>query len=175
MKVKIAILTLLAFALIVVAVATRASKKEEITSHIPTVEKFAYPDSPTSFDIDLRYGVGAMNELDTFRDTYGKDMIMDESITIPLKLTDEEMKGIYEKVRAWDVFDATVTRADAIISPCESYGLSIDINGERRDIFTDCNMLETSSALRSLADYVRTLVESKAEYKKLPEARGGYM
>jgi hypothetical protein len=43
-------------------------------------------------------GVGAKNELNTFDQTFTKDMVMDPSVTVKMKLSDNELNSIYQKI-----------------------------------------------------------------------------
>jgi hypothetical protein len=53
---------------------------------------------PTNFNLVFKYGVGAKNELNTFDQTFTKDMVMDPSVTVKMKLSDNELNSIYQKI-----------------------------------------------------------------------------
>lgn len=57
------------------------------------------------FNLIFRYGVGAKNELNTFKQTFKKDMVNKPSITIKMKLSDEELVGIHQKLNEVDLFN----------------------------------------------------------------------
>jgi hypothetical protein len=44
-----------------------------------------------NFDVKLRYGILARNELNTFQNTYTKDLILDGTITVPFVVSDEKL------------------------------------------------------------------------------------
>jgi hypothetical protein len=58
-----------------------------------------------SFNLVFRYGVGAKNELNTFKQTFKKDMVNKRSITIKMKLSDEELARIHQKLNEVDLFN----------------------------------------------------------------------
>jgi hypothetical protein len=62
-------------------------------------------------DIHIYFMYGVMaddsygrNVLDTLRGTYTKDMVVDETVTTKLMLTDEELETIYRKMVEIDFF-----------------------------------------------------------------------
>ena len=64
----------------------------------------APPPAQSGFNLIFRYGVGARNELNTFKGTYTRDMVQDPSITIPLSLTKDDLDKIYQKMVEIDFF-----------------------------------------------------------------------
>ena len=51
-----------------------------------------------NFDVKLRYGILARNELNTFQNTYTKDLILDGTITVPFVVSDEKLLQIRNKM-----------------------------------------------------------------------------
>lgn len=129
-----------------------------------------------SFDFAFKYGVGAKNELDTFHDTFTKDMIVDAPITITLKLTDEELDGIREKIEELNLFRPTEgSSTKVIMSPCTDYDLLTQTFAVQSHVAWDGCEDGVNQDLESLETYIRSIVESKDAYKALPEPQGGYM
>ncbi|UTR10010.1 hypothetical protein MM300_19350 [Evansella sp. LMS18] len=60
-------------------------------------------EKPDDFDFSLKYGITAANELNTYEDSYTKDMIIAENETIDFVLSEEEKKNIYDEFRNLDV------------------------------------------------------------------------
>ena len=56
------------------------------------------PPRKGDFNLLFKYGVGAKNVLDTFDNTYTKDMVIGSPITIRLYLSDEEIEQIRQKM-----------------------------------------------------------------------------
>jgi hypothetical protein len=51
-----------------------------------------------NFNVKLRYGILARNELNTFQNTYTKDLILDGTITVPIVVSDEKLLQIRNKM-----------------------------------------------------------------------------
>jgi len=131
---------------------------------------------PTSFNLIFKYGVGAKNELDTFNQTYTKDMVMDPSVTIKFKLTDSELAGIYQKISDLKLFDISQpTEGNMMVTPCSSYYLKVQIGSDEKDMsWSNCRG-KINDKLQQFTAYIISIIESKEDYKKLPTPRGGYL
>ena len=140
----------------------------------------------SSFNLIFKYGVMARNEVDTFQGTYTKDMIIDPSITVKLSLSEEEMDRIYQKMVEIDFFDypdrfSVPIPSDGpigIVTPYSSYYFKVEYNSQVKELWWDdeiTNPDEKADRLRELIELIRDIVESKEEYKKLPEPRSGYL
>ena len=111
--------------------------------------------SPSDFDLTFRYGVGAKNELDTFSQTYTKDMIIDPPVTTEFKLADSEKAGIYRKINDLRLFekDGEFMKGGAFVSPCSSYYLKIKTDSvERESFWDDCRGI--SDRQRQFINYI---------------------
>jgi len=128
----------------------------------------------TSFNLIFRYGVGAKNELNTFDQTYTKDMVLDPSVTIKFKLTDNELSGIYQKINDLKLFDKNEERTDGNMLPCSSYYLKVQIDSIQKELSWNCRG-KISDKLQQFTNYIIPIIESKQEYKELPTPKGGYL
>ncbi len=130
----------------------------------------------TNFNIIFKYGVGAKNELNTFNQTYTKDMVMDPPITINLKLSDSELMGIYQKINDLKLFDeSTEPEENIMVTPCSSYYLKVQINSEQKELSWDDCQGKINEKFQQFSTYIIQIIESKEEYKKLPTPRGAYI
>lgn len=131
---------------------------------------------PADFNFVFNYGVGAKNELNTFNQSFTKDMIMDPPVTIKLKLTDSEMANVYKKIYNLKLFNSDRKKSKNIfVTPCSSYHLKVQTDSAQRELFwDDCNG-KVDDKFRKFTDYILKIIESKEEYKKLPIPRGGYI
>ena len=131
----------------------------------------------TSFNLIFKYGVGAKNELNTFAQTYTKDMVMDPSVTIKLKLTDNELTGIYQKLNDLKLFNESTKpiEGNVMVTPCSSYYLKVQINSEQKELSWNNCQGRMSDKFQQFTSYVIQIIESKEEYKKLPTPQGGYL
>jgi hypothetical protein len=127
----------------------------------------------SDFNFVFTYGFG--NILNTFEGTYTKDMVMDKDITIPLVLTNEELIQIYNKIVELDIFNVTKPLFSVgSVTPCWNYRLKAIVNREEKNgEWSNCTG-EFPSEIITLGSLIRNIIESRSEYKKLPEPRGGY-
>lgn len=134
------------------------------------------PVPSTSFDFIFKYGVGAKNILDTFNDTYTKDMITDDPITISLKLTDEELDGIRQKIEELNLFQAKEeSQIKMLMNPCTDYDLIVQTFAVQRRASSDGCTQGIDQQFAAFETYIRSILETKTEYRALPEPQGGYM
>lgn len=133
-------------------------------------------DTPTSFNLIFKYGVGAKNELNTFDQTYTKDMVMDPSITIKFKLSDSELASINRKINDLKLFDINQsTEGNMMVTPCSSYYLKAQIGSDEKEMSWDNCRGKMNDKLQQFTNYIISIIESKDDYKKLPTPRGGYL
>jgi hypothetical protein len=131
---------------------------------------------PTNFNLIFKYGVGAKNELNTFNQTYTKDMVMDPSVTVKMKLSDAELNSIYQKLNDLKLFnESTEPKGNMMVTPCSSYYLKVQINSEQKELSWDNCRGKISDKFQQFSNYIIQIIESKEEYKNLPTSRGGYL
>lgn len=140
---------------------------------------------PRDFNFSLRYGVGAKSEINTFKDTYTKDLVLDGTVTTDLKLSKDEMKNIYQKMKEIELL-STVQNAKyqgedgslISIEPMSDYFLSIQMNGKVYNTHWNSNIYDEETS-KKLAKFVNhylhdQIISNKSEFKNLPEISGGY-
>lgn len=140
---------------------------------------------PDDFNFSLRYGVQGKNILSTFDNTFTKDMVTEEPITIKLKLTEKDLQDIFEKMQKINITSyPEVYKPDnlsplkTMVSPYQTYELVVNYDGNTKKIlWEDENLVNTNQAnnLRALIANIIEIVQSKEEYKKLPQPKGGYL
>lgn len=136
---------------------------------------------PSDFNFVLNYGVEAKNQLDTQKEMFTKDMVMDPSVTTTLKLTDEEMDEIYTLMKNINILnypDNFNPFSNSLMTPYSTYSFKIIVNGKEKNInWKDESGSNNKEAvdLRNLIKRIQEIIYSKDEYKKLPEAKGGYV
>jgi hypothetical protein len=138
------------------------------------------------FNLIFRYGVQASNELNTFKNEFTKDMILDPSIKIKLSLTEEELESIYSKMKKIDFFsypdeftipiphDGLVT----LVTPYSTYYFKVEFEGGTKELHWEDeirNENKEADKLRELIRFIREIIDSKKEYKDLPEPTSGYL
>lgn len=129
------------------------------------------------FNLLFQYGVYEGNILDTFSNTYTKDMVMDPPITLGLKLTDEEKRKIYDKIIEIDFFNYPDEFDYPVSIPPSSYSIYVDYYSKTKCCHWGYSSPDSDprvGKLNELARLIRDIIESKKEYKRLPQPRGGY-
>ena len=128
------------------------------------------------FNFTFKYGVGAINELNTFDKTFTKDMIMGSPIKVNLKLSENELNNIYEKINELRLFSKSPesSQANAFVTPCSSYSLKVQENTDQKELSWNNCRGKISDEFQQFSNFVVSLIESKEEYKNLPVAKGGY-
>ena len=140
----------------------------------------------SNFNLEFKYGVMAGNILDTFKGTYTKDMVTDPPITVELSLSEEEKETIYQKMVEIDFFnypdeftvDVPPDEFIGIMTPYNSYYFKVEYNSQIKELWWEdeiTNPDEKADKLRELVLLIRNIVESKEEYKALPEPTSGYL
>ncbi|SFJ12328.1 hypothetical protein SAMN02799624_03358 [Paenibacillus sp. UNC496MF] len=137
-------------------------------------------DMPADFDFELKYGYGGgKNEVDTYDDTITKDLIVNGTATADLALSEQEMRDIYARMREIDVMGKKKLEPEnpgCGQEPHTDDSWTVTAAGETKSMHWSTEHCDITDDARQLADlrYVRGVAESKAAYKALPEAEGGY-
>lgn len=146
-----------------------------------TADKNQMPVSkPMDFNFVFNYGVGARNQLDTIKGKFTKDMIIDPSITTDLKLSEDEMNTIYSEMKRINILgypENFKPKNNVYRTPHSTYFIKIIADGKEKSLsWEDENVSEAKEAvqLRNLFEKIQEMIVNKEEFKKLPEAKGGY-
>jgi hypothetical protein len=140
----------------------------------------------SSFNMIFKYGVQARNILDTFEGTYTKDMVMDPPITVEMSLSEEEIDRIYQKMVEINFFDypdkfsVSVPPGELVgtVTPNMSYYFKVEHDSGLKELWWDDKIInedEQADKLRELIALIRDIIESKEEYKELPQPSSGYI
>ena len=142
----------------------------------------------SNFNFVFRYGIMAKNILDTFQGTYSKDMVRDPNIVVYLSLSEDEMDRIYEKMVEVDFFNypdrfsVSVPPGvpSGIRTPYSSYYFKVEQNSSIKELWWNDEIFykdytdEKADRLRELIKLIRDIVESKEEFRELPEPTSAY-
>jgi hypothetical protein len=137
-----------------------------------------------AFNFSLHYGVAARNRVDTFNDTFTKDLVLDGTAEVKLVLTPEEINMIKSTLLEVDIFSYPDTfiaeHGDTVgvASPFVTYLLTLTLDSRKKVVFWEDSLVSSdvrAEKLRQAFQSIRSLIESKPEYRQLPPARGGYM
>ena len=140
----------------------------------------------SNFNLIFKYGVSAKNILDTFEGTYTKDMVMDPSITVNISLSEEELDRIYKKMVKIDFFSypekfkvsPSLGEIVGIVTLYSRYYFRVEYDSQIKELSWDDELIykdEKADRLREVIKLIRDIIESKEEYKELPEPTSGYL
>lgn len=142
--------------------------------------------SPQSrnFNLKFSYGVNARNVLNTFHDTYTKDLIMDGTTTVSFTLPDSQLQRISSKMSEINFFnypDTFVVHTGdtvGIITPHSTYIFHVVNNSAVKDLYWSDSIIGQESAaakLRELITLIENIIQTNPKYSQLPPARGSYL
>lgn len=140
------------------------------------------PDS-RSFSLKFSYGVDARNVLNTFQNTYTKDLVTDGTTTVAFELSDSELRSIDAKMVEIGFFSYpdtfVVPGADTLgyVTPHPTYIFDVKDNETVKHLYwSDCIVSQDTNAvkLRGLISSIVAIIQSNPKYSQLPPARGGY-
>lgn len=137
-------------------------------------------EKPKDFNFIFSYGVDSKNKLDTSTGNYIKDMITDPSISTNINLSDEDINTIYSEIQNINILnypDNFEVESDTLKEPYYTYKFKIIANGIEKNIHWEDKGESTSEKaiqLRELFNKIQKIIESKEDYKKLPDVSGGY-
>ncbi len=136
------------------------------------------------FDVQLKYGILGRNELNTFDNTFTKDLILDGVVTTRLVLSGEDLDTIGSRFAAIDIdsypdtFVVPTRDPIGFITPHSTYSMKIRRGLTFKEVYWEDSIVSSdprAANLRGVMEFVRALIESKPEYQQLPPARGGYL
>ena len=137
------------------------------------------------FGFRFEFGSCFTDVLDTFDGTFTKDLIFDPAVTIPFRLSDEQMMAVYGKMIEIDffgypdVFVIPTPRSGplGIQTPAERYHIVVRNGGMSKALDWIDEIREPWSReaenLSSLFDMIKEMISVSPEYRQLPERNGG--
>ena len=131
-------------------------------------------------DIVFHFGVDAKNKLDTKRESFTKDMVVDPPITVSMRLSAEDRDRIVRKAEGIRFFElpnkiVPPKPRTCFTTPCENFYLEIRTRRHDNAVsWNNCNCEEPKDLIE-LRRFIQTIIESTNAYKSLPEPRGGYL
>ncbi len=154
----------------------------------PAASTITTPDitGDSGFNFIFKYGVTAGNILDTFQNTFTKDMVTDPPITVALTFTQQEKDLIYRKMVEIGFFDFPADFNDRIpadlettqiVTPGQRYYFKTQAGQTVKELNWDAGRIyedQMSKDLESLTKLIIQIIEPKDEYKQIPQPTSGY-
>jgi hypothetical protein len=138
-----------------------------------------------NFAFTFEYGSCNRDIIDTFKETFTKDMIVEPAVTIPFILTNDQKNEIYREmveINLWDYpehFSIPIPGGAivGIVTPAMEYRITVR-NGElTKTIYWLDEITEPTTPqaeqLRSFFMRMIEMIQNSPEYKQLPELTAG--
>lgn len=145
-----------------------------------------WPVTPASdFGFVLEFGSCNMDKLDTFRGEFTQDRVTEPSITISLRLSDEQMAMVYAKmleinVASYpEVFEVPKPLVGEVVMISSPYNYALMVHNGESSIsirWTDDIVQPTTpraDRLRELFQLIIQIVREHPDYQQLPEVNFG--
>ena len=141
------------------------------------------------FNILFRYGVGARNELNSFENTYTKDLILDGTVKIRLVLSTDDFYAIEGKLQSTGFFSFPDTLKAAVsdtpwyaIHPHSTYFFRVQTGANIKTLYCADSVYPEFFAyyriryekLQEIVRFIHDRLSMKPEIQRLPPARGSY-
>ncbi len=136
------------------------------------------------FNFQLNFNTYGKDQIDTYKGTFTKDLVMDGTKTIEFKLPNYIKKDIYNSMMDIDImsFPDTLKVEGMSVTPSCDYKLTVTIKGKTKVIiwnegfYTDMttNLPKDNVNFLKLVKDIRDYIYSTDEYKNMPKANGGY-
>ena len=140
-----------------------------------------FPAQPeANFAFLFAFGTCSTDVLDTFEQTYSREIKPGDSVTIPIALTDAQMASIYQKmveINFFDypeVFEIPVKEGETygMVTPAPSYRFTVRLGEVTKTVTWTDEIVEPTSpeadALRELIQLLLQVIESHPEIQRLP-------
>jgi len=141
-------------------------------------------DNSDDFNFQLNFNTLGRYQIDTYKGTFTKDLVMDGTKTIEFKIPDNVKKDIYNHMIDIDImsFPDTLKIEGMGSKPSCDYKLTVTIKGKTKTIvwneglYTDMttNLPNNNVDFLKLVKYISDYIYSTDEYKNMPKANGGY-
>lgn len=123
------------------------------------------------FNFIYSYGVTSgetPNRLNTFKDTFTQDMVIEDPFTGPMELSDDEMIMIQNEIEGLDLFGEKTS--DAWMTPCSEYSLKVGLEDEIT--WYDCRGMTDDQ--NEFVTFMRQFIDSQEEFQNFPEPQAAY-
>ena len=131
--------------------------------------------------VQIQFKYNFKDELNTFKNYYQKDLVLDGVVRVYFRLTKDEQNKILAKAYETNFFsmpDTLLNKAPVEITPNPTQYLRIRYGNQENAVVWNYILYEYQSdqykRLCELTDYLTDIIESKPEYKILPPRQGGY-
>lgn len=141
---------------------------------------------PADFGFVADYGAYGKNQLDTFQDTFTKDIISQTrpNPTVELRLSAEDMATLYQDLRAMDILaypeyldPSNTGKTGVTASTPTTYRLVLRAGGFEKRIdwvHGEIPRTDQARAFQAWFDKLSRMIMATPEFRGLPPLEGGY-
>ena len=141
--------------------------------------------SEDKFNFKLNFGLGGgIGCIDTYNNTFTKDMIPNGTEIIDFNIPDDKMKEFYEAFLEYEIYDLPEDISiEPSVSPAYTYILTYTYNKQTKTIIynnvyfgvgMNTGSSEKHDQFVKFANKIRDYVYNTEEYLNMPPAEGGY-
>lgn len=139
---------------------------------------------PDDFGFCLNFNTFGRDQIDTYNETFTKDLVMGRTKTISFKLPDDVKDEIYSLMMDMKILsypETLTTSGMSAIPPCD-YKLKVTIEGKTKTIIWDGGLYPSNTDdipqkyadFLKLVEFISSYIHSTDEYKGMPPVEGGY-
>ena len=140
--------------------------------------------SRDEFNFRLNFNVMGREQIDTYKNTFTKDHVMNGIKTIGFGIPVEVKDDIYRLMKEIDImsFPDTLENAGLNVTPSSDYKLTVTMDGNTKTIIwkdgiypgMSDDLPRYNADFLKLVKYIQDFIYQTDEYKNMPEANGGY-
>ena len=148
---------------------------------------------PDNFGFSIDFGTYGKNNIDTYNNTFTKDLISAGTKTIHFTIPADKMREIFEAFiehRIYELPNDINAEVELVIGerytswePSERYSLTYTFNNETRTIvcedggpwYADSGPPDSRDRLVAFVAFISEYILNTNEYRRMPHAVGGYM
>ena len=144
----------------------------------------AMNDYPEDFNFCLNFNTYGKEQIDTYKGTFTKDLVLDGTKTIDFDIPHSIKKDIYNMMLEINItsFPDSLKVDGMFVTPSCNYNLTTTINGEDKSIIWEdgfpTSMTESlpkeNYKFLELVKFISDYIYSTDEYKNMPKTNGGY-
>lgn len=157
--------------------------KQESAVHTPAIDT-SDTFYPEDFDFCLNFNTYGRNQIDTYKGTFTKDLVLDGTMTIDFEIPEDMKRDIFKLMIENEIMslpDELKVEGMAVTPACD-YKLTVTMDGKTKEIIwkegfspalTDKLPKENQKFLE-IVKFISDYIYSTDEYKKMPKPNGGY-
>lgn len=156
-----------------------------VAKNLPTNDTYtSYNGNINEFNFRLNFNTHGINQIDTYKGVFTKDLVLDGTKTIDFKIPDNVKRDIYNLMAEIDImaFPDNLKIDEKAMTPSCNYEMTVTIGSRTKTIKwyyaqypqMRSNLPKNNANFLRMVEYIENYIYSTREYKNMPEANGGY-